>query len=49
MNAAAQIPYVIKPGVVQNLHSRGATRPHLADGDDLLVGVQFAHAPPKFG
>ena len=49
MNAAAQIPYVIKPGVVQNLHSLGAARPHLADGDDIPVRIEFVQAIAQLG
>jgi len=49
VNAAGEVPHMTEAGLVQKLHRLGATRPHLAHGNDVLVDIQFIHTARQFG
>ena len=44
VNSASQVPNLIKTGLMENLDCLRTTRPHFADGDNLLTGIEFIQA-----
>jgi hypothetical protein len=49
VNAAGEIPHVVKPRFIQQLHSLSATRAHFANCNDVLSWVEFLHSARQFG
>src|SRR5271157_5600477 len=43
VNPAGKVPDLTEASFIQKLHRLGAPRSHLADGDNLLVRVEFMH------